>query len=883
LLTIPFDAADQETAPTIPGYDVLGLLGRGGMGVVYQALHVRLRRVVALKMIRTGPDAKPEELARFRTETEAVAALQHPGIVQIYEVGEYEGRPYCALEYVEGGSLAQQLTDKPQPAAEAARIVESVARAVHYAHERGIVHRDLKPGNILLTGLLGQESAERTQSSAELTLPVELGLPTPKITDFGVAKRLECDAGHTRTGEILGTPYYMAPEQAAGRKDVGPAADIHALGAILYKMLIGRPPFEGESPLDTLDQVRSAEPVALIRLRPKLPRDLETICLKCLAKEPQRRYSSAAALADDLGRFLDGRPIRARPIGAAERSWRWGQRRPAIAGLLLALALTFTGGCVGVLVQWRRAAALAEDNGRARDRAEAYYRRARDVVDRIAQVGDELADHPGVDRARAAVLEEVLSFYQSFLQERGNDPAARREVARAALGAGTVRRELGRFEPALAALRQAGELFDGLLAESPNDVGLRGERADCHLGEGHVFKATARYAEALAPYSRTIAIREGLSAEFPDVTDHAAKLAYALTNWSGVRRRSGPDEADEAGQTLLRAAGILRPILAADPGRAGHRLAMALLLEEMGRQHEARGRATEAEVALREALSLYHDLVRDRANAQWRYYVARTQRRLAVVLRGTDRLAEAETQCREAIALLERVIAEFPGNSAYRTALSTAYEELRLVFAALGRPVDEDELIRKALVSAERLASDFPNEPPHRTPLVLWRVRRADWLRRDGRDVEALSDYRRALEMQPNSVEGLNGLAWLRATSAEKTVRDPAEAVRLAEQAVALAPGNHNYWTTLGAARYRAGNAEGAISALERSLREKGGANGWNWFYLALARHQLGDLSRARAEFTRGADWFDEHRPKDAELNRLRSESEAAMVGPPVR
>jgi tRNA A-37 threonylcarbamoyl transferase component Bud32 len=296
----------EPELPAIPGFQMVRELGRGGMGVVYLARQVRLKRDVVVKMIRDGSLARPEQLARFRTEAEAIAHLKHPHIVQIYEVGEVASGPYLVLEWVEGGSLADQLAGKPQPAAQTARLVETLARASHHAHQRGIVHRDLKPANVLLT-------CEGT----------------PRITDFGLAKRFEGGPSATDSGLALGTVNYMPPEQACPKTEaIGPAADVYALGAILYEMLSGRPPFLGGSYLETILQVVTEEPVPPRRLQPKVPRDLETICLKCLEKKPAQRYPSAAALADDLARFLAGHPIKARPIRAWERGIKWARRQP---------------------------------------------------------------------------------------------------------------------------------------------------------------------------------------------------------------------------------------------------------------------------------------------------------------------------------------------------------------------------------------------------------------------------------------------------------------------------------------------------------------------------------------------------------------------------
>ncbi len=343
------EASDQRRAdyppgtPSIPGYEILGVLGRGGMGVVYKARHLRLQRLVALKVILAGGHASDAELARFRTEAEAVARLRHPNVVAIYDVGEYDGRPYLALEYVAGGSLAARVGDTPLPPAEAAALVRTLAGAVQAAHDAKVVHRDLKPANVLLA----EDGA-------------------PKITDFGLAKKLD-DAGQTATGAVVGTPSYMAPEQAGGKaKEAGPAADVWALGAVLYKLLTGRPPFQAATTMDTLVQVLADEPVPPRRLNPAVPRDLETVCLKCLEKDPPRRYGSAEALGADLERYLAGEPVQARSanligrIGSAlEHSHydvqfrAYGYMLFGFAAIVLATELVVTW-----IVQTRRPAVL---------------------------------------------------------------------------------------------------------------------------------------------------------------------------------------------------------------------------------------------------------------------------------------------------------------------------------------------------------------------------------------------------------------------------------------------------------------------------------------------------------------------------------------------
>jgi WD40 repeat protein/serine/threonine protein kinase len=371
--------------PRVSGYEIRAELGRGGMGVVYLATQSGLNRAVALKMILAGPHANQKHLDRFRQEAEAVARLHHPNIVQIYDIGEADGVPYFALEYVEEGNLDRRIRGEPQELAAASRLVETLARTVHFAHQRGIVHRDLKPANILLQVESQREvesrkveegvggSGEGRQAAAGGSGPADfttlrLSDFRPKITDFGLAKRLDEHGARTQSGEIVGTPSYMAPEQAGTEPQrIGPATDVYALGAILYELLTGRPPFKGPNPLETVLQVLHEEPVRPSHLRPGLPRDLETICLKCLQKNPAHRYPSAAELADDLRRFRTGAPIRARPVGPVERVWKAARRRPVIAALLVGMCGSAVLGFAGVTWQWHRASRALDQVTEARD------------------------------------------------------------------------------------------------------------------------------------------------------------------------------------------------------------------------------------------------------------------------------------------------------------------------------------------------------------------------------------------------------------------------------------------------------------------------------------------------------------------------------------
>jgi len=325
-------------------YELLEEVARGGMGVVYKARQVSLNRIVAVKMIVAGQLANAEALQRFIAEAEAAANLRHPNIVAIYEVGEHDGQHYFSMEYVEGQNLCALVKEKPLPAAQAAQYVRIIAEAIHYAHERGTLHRDLKPSNVLLDSF-----------------------DDPRITDFGLAKQVMGASELTLSGQVLGTPSFMPPEQAAGKRGaLGPPSDVYAVGAILYHLVTGRPPFVAETVIDTLRLVAESEPVSPRLLTPSVPRDLETICLKCLEKAPAKRYQTAQSLADELGRFLRDEPILARQVGTPEKLWRWCRRKPLVAGLGAGLILVFVTGLAGVLWEWQRASSNATAEKRQR-------------------------------------------------------------------------------------------------------------------------------------------------------------------------------------------------------------------------------------------------------------------------------------------------------------------------------------------------------------------------------------------------------------------------------------------------------------------------------------------------------------------------------------
>jgi serine/threonine protein kinase/WD40 repeat protein len=463
--------------PAPPGYEIVEPLGEGGMGVVYKARQVGLNRLVALKVILRGTRARAIDLSRFRDEAQAIAALKHPNIVQIYDVGEYRGQPYFSLEFCAGGTLAKALTGEPQTPESAATMAQVLARALQSAHEKGIIHRDLKPANVLLAiegeGGGGGMSTMVGEAPAEVWRHLALRSPQAafKITDFGLAKRVDDDSGRTLDGSVVGTPSYMSPEQSRGdTKLIGKCSDVWALGAVLYELLTGRPPFRGSTVLDTLDQVRSRDPVPVRELQPRVPVDLETICLKCLEKDPAKRYASAQVLADDLLRFLDQKPILARPIGQLTRAWRWCRRDPRTAGLVAATVL-LAAIVPALVVAYGLRLSRAEERFEEQQRATAAAIKA----ERAAQLAAETDRYySAINQAarlrsqprpgwRAAAIAHALGAAGAAIPAR--DPVVVRTELAAALGAIDLK-----WEGSVADGQHAGAIAvapDGRVAVAP--------------------------------------------------------------------------------------------------------------------------------------------------------------------------------------------------------------------------------------------------------------------------------------------------------------------------------------------------------------------------------------------------------------------------------
>ena len=584
---------------------ILGECGRGGMGVVYLAQQLDLGRRVALKFLRPELAGSPSQRARLLVEATALARLQHPNIVQIFSSGTHEGRSFIVQEYVGGESLHRKLMRQPAPAPVAARMVATLALAVEHAHGKRIIHRDLKPSNVLLT--------------------VD---GVPKISDFGLAKQSDLDGepSQTSSGMIVGSPSYMAPEHSLGKPGkVGPSADIYSLGAILYEMLTGRPPFLAASTLETLEQVRTADPVSPRQLQPGLPRDLATICLKCLSKDPAHRYATAWALAEDLERFLEGRPILARPAAWAERLAKWVRRRPATAAgfgvAALAATALFAGGLIyqGLL---RAALKQAKDSAQdARDQqreADARYRLARETLSKMLERfgARDLRQTPRLKELQRQQLGDALGFYREVVKGSINkNPAVRFEAAQACLQSSQAQLMLGREREGRDQIDQAIALFEQLTRDDP---------------------ARAEYRLALAQSYR---VREFSAA--PTSEDH------------GPGSRAGARSPD-----LDRSRDLLETLVGQDALNRSYRAELAMTYHNLGAFYVGRhpSELAKAESWFRKAVLLRRNLVEgsdSAAAAPLRVSMAESLQCLAVVIQQTEHKEEVPELYAESRQLLE--------------------------------------------------------------------------------------------------------------------------------------------------------------------------------------------------------------------------------------
>jgi eukaryotic-like serine/threonine-protein kinase len=733
-------SADLGDQPTVPGYEIVGELGRGGMGVVYKARQRGLNRWVALKMVLAGAHAGAAQLARFQTEAEAVARLQHPNIVQIYDVGELDGLPYFSLEYIDGLSLDQKIHRQPQPPREAANLTETLARAMQYAHENGIIHRDLKPANVLMT----------TDGK-------------PKITDFGLAKRLEEDSSQTKSGTLMGTPSYMAPEQARGEiKEVGPLADVYSLGAMLYELITGRPPFLASSAMDTIMQVTRDEAMAPTRIVPDTPPDLETICMKCLQKETDKRYPSALALAEDLERFQLGEPILARPVGGVERFWRWCRRNPRIALLtgavaILLISVTAVSATAAVRISQEQKETLKAKNEAELAKDEAELRRAEAVAQRekadaekkvaenmskfslqtllelVTTVQAQLQNRPGMEKLKDAILNQALKGLDSVAEIAKGSALAARTRGGVYQRKGDMFLRAGKTKEAMKEYQESLKLFqhamDELPADAPQGEILQYNVAVLHTKVAEASRQSGDAAAARRHYEEALRLRKALLQadlkspefkQFPKNVPQAVATSYVSLGQLLLQ------DGDLAGaREFFRQAHVLREKLVRSPKDLDELQALANSYHSLA---DLSFRLNDREATQKyysELLKTCKQLTTaDPDRMDFKKDLATTHENLGdVSLYWRSGIEEGLRNYEMAYGILQELLRNDPDSADLRTEVASANYRLGTANLLLGRLAESKKYYRESLQSRERLAGADPTNSYRKIELMLAQAR----------------------------------------------------------------------------------------------------------------------------------------------------------------
>jgi tetratricopeptide (TPR) repeat protein len=759
------------------GYRIEREVGRGGMGIVYEAVHVALRKRVALKVLPIGGPQEAGQLERFLREARTAAGLHHTNIVPVFDIGQVSGTPYYAMQFIEGAGLDRVLEQRPADSSEAAlcrwvaELGVQAAEGLAYAHQRGVIHRDIKPSNLLLDqhGVLW-------------------------ITDFGLARRKE-DPALTLNGTLVGTPRYMSPEQAeATRRPVDHRTDVYSLGATLYELLARRPAFEGRTPQEVVTQILDRDPLAPRRHNPAVPRDLETIVLKAMAKRPEDRYPSARDLAEDLRRWLRLEPVRARRIGLVGRAVRWGRRNPALAGLTATLLTVVTVGLLGVLFQWRMAevqrerALAAEQQARRnhaeaeahlaqaqhlqeavdheRAQAEANYHKARQAVDdyftRVAE--NWLQNAPGQEPLRRQLLEDALRYYQRFIQERADDPALRAELAAAYQRVAQITRQIGRHEDALAAQQRAQTLYEHLVRAHPTAAGYQASLAASQQHLGELYRSLGQPAEAEQALRQAVELQQKLVREQPAVPEYQNQLAQGYSHLAALCHDTG--RRNEAELTSRRALTIWERLAATHPAVPEYRNSLAASHCQLASLAHAAGRLEQAEAAYRQALTLQEKLALDRPTLPLhRQEIAGLHQALGELYAATDRRPQAEEAQHRALALRERLVRDHPAVLAYQRDLALSYRQLGLLQLQTGRHAEALRHGQQARALQEKLVHEHPNVVAYRSELartfaLLGRILTALGRGAEGSEQQkyldqAVETLRRALELGYADVEQL--------------------------------------------------------------------------------------------------------------------------------
>lgn len=882
-------------------YELLGEIGRGGMGIVYRARQQGLGRVVALKVLRSI-ESHPKVRQRFQQEAETVASLQHPNIVQVIEISLESGKEFLSMEFLGGGSLEAKLEQRAWSNHEIAALIQTLARAIHYAHERGIIHRDLKPANILFT-------AENT----------------PKIVDFGLAKKLQDELSGSVTGGVLGTPCYMSPEQAAGNETpIGFSTDVYSLGVVLYQMLTKRLPFEGKTAIETLRWIvdRECEPPS--KLVASVPRDLETICLKCLAKSPTDRYATAQELAEDLERFLDHQPIRARRAGWLELAGRKIKRHPQVAALAASIVVVGLGASTLLYYQSQEVDQLARENAQ-HEKSEAHLRervneaeiaheeslrKARASVKEWTQLGLRLDNDPGMDGLRRKAFEDAIAHYRECLATENVDDSIRFEAAIAAIQAAHFHADIGEYESSETELRTAEQWLN----ELPVEPRVKLYQADVQVILANVLRRMDRWDESQQAYEKAIEIGKELLSVAPNNTGHLIRQSNALVNLCVVHKFRG--KWDESLKTYLQAMNLstkaatirakrtvpdfllespqvelqelpkaldkiteyltemCEKLRVDDPAtlkalaQENYLPEIALCLDDAGQVFENKTQVLLAEKSYREAIrlrKLSQSLAQE--NRRIDQFLARSETNLGKLLFDNDRYEESRLSLDAANAIYASLVKDFPERMDYRT-------EWTVCLMTLAKCSHNKEDYLQAANYAElaiqqlQIAAKQSNSIPVQDGLARSTFSHSYYLGLAGNRKAALTEFQKAKELSKDRFGPLNSHAWMLALQSELSDEDSAVALELSETATRLSAQSGYLWNTRALVLARAGKWSESLMAIDKAIDIDQGGSPSDWYIKAMALAGNGDKEAARQWFNKAESWRASNSPNNSELRR---------------